>query len=152
MDLVDYYQYEDNQVNDMDAFAREPYVLRFKPHNTGQSTTLEISVSIWFLFDRFRFQAVLLCLSVVSQSCLYIDQFLCFVWAWSGLTLDSKEQEEAGLSSPVSLCAWQPSIWSWQDCIDSSAEGYSADSSPHYTMGLGERAGWAIWCLPVDQE
>lgn len=46
MDLVDYYQYEDNQVNDMDAFAREPYVLHFKPHNTGQSTTPEISVSI----------------------------------------------------------------------------------------------------------
>lgn len=46
MDLVDYYQYEDNQVNDMDAFAREPYVLHFKPHNTGQSTTLEINVSI----------------------------------------------------------------------------------------------------------
>ncbi|KAJ4934981.1 hypothetical protein JOQ06_007760 [Pogonophryne albipinna] len=34
VDLVDSYQYEDNQVNDMDAFAREPYILRFKPHNT----------------------------------------------------------------------------------------------------------------------
>ncbi|XP_022594929.1 deoxyribonuclease-1-like isoform X1 [Seriola dumerili] len=32
--LVDSYQYEDNQVNDMDAFAREPYILHFKPHNT----------------------------------------------------------------------------------------------------------------------
>lgn len=37
VDLVDCYQYEDNQVNDMDAFTREPYILRFKPHNTGQS-------------------------------------------------------------------------------------------------------------------
>ncbi|KAK5863746.1 hypothetical protein PBY51_000754 [Eleginops maclovinus] len=34
VDLIDCYQYEDNQVNDMDAFAREPYILRFKPHNT----------------------------------------------------------------------------------------------------------------------
>ncbi|KAK5923868.1 hypothetical protein CgunFtcFv8_000797 [Champsocephalus gunnari] len=34
VDLVDSYQYEDNQVNDMDAFVREPYILRFKPHNT----------------------------------------------------------------------------------------------------------------------
>lgn len=34
VDLVDCYQYEDNQHNDMDAFAREPYILHFKPHNT----------------------------------------------------------------------------------------------------------------------
>ncbi|XP_041802486.1 deoxyribonuclease-1-like isoform X2 [Chelmon rostratus] len=34
VDLIDCYQYEDNQVNDVDAFAREPYILRFKPHNT----------------------------------------------------------------------------------------------------------------------
>ncbi|XP_051281546.1 deoxyribonuclease-1 isoform X1 [Dicentrarchus labrax] len=34
VDLIDCYQYEDNQVNDMDAFAREPYILHFKPHNT----------------------------------------------------------------------------------------------------------------------
>ncbi|XP_072305828.1 deoxyribonuclease-1-like [Eucyclogobius newberryi] len=32
--LIDSYQYEDNQANDVDAFAREPYILRFKPHNT----------------------------------------------------------------------------------------------------------------------
>uniref|UniRef100_A0A3P8X3B6 Deoxyribonuclease n=1 Tax=Cynoglossus semilaevis TaxID=244447 RepID=A0A3P8X3B6_CYNSE len=30
VDLIDCYQYEDNQVNDMDAFAREPYILRFR--------------------------------------------------------------------------------------------------------------------------
>lgn len=36
VDLVDCYQYEDNQVNDVDAFAREPYILHFKSHNTGQ--------------------------------------------------------------------------------------------------------------------
>ncbi|XP_059188957.1 deoxyribonuclease-1-like [Centropristis striata] len=34
VDLIDSYQYEDNQVNDFDAFAREPYILHFKPHNT----------------------------------------------------------------------------------------------------------------------
>ncbi|XP_071374549.1 deoxyribonuclease-1-like [Centroberyx affinis] len=34
VDLIDCYQYEDNQVNDLDAFSREPYSLRFKPHNT----------------------------------------------------------------------------------------------------------------------
>ncbi|XP_070695327.1 deoxyribonuclease-1-like isoform X2 [Pempheris klunzingeri] len=34
VDLIDSYQYEDNQVNDVDAFAREPYILHFKPHNT----------------------------------------------------------------------------------------------------------------------
>ncbi|KAJ0064755.1 hypothetical protein NL108_013005, partial [Boleophthalmus pectinirostris] len=32
--LIDSYQYEDNQANDVDAFAREPYILHFKPHNT----------------------------------------------------------------------------------------------------------------------
>lgn len=36
VDLVNSYQYEDNQVDDFDAFAREPYILRFKCHNTGQ--------------------------------------------------------------------------------------------------------------------
>ncbi|XP_034550953.1 deoxyribonuclease-1-like isoform X1 [Notolabrus celidotus] len=34
VDLIDCYQYEDNQVNDVDAFAREPYILHFKPCNT----------------------------------------------------------------------------------------------------------------------
>ncbi|XP_044207629.1 deoxyribonuclease-1-like isoform X1 [Thunnus albacares] len=34
VNLIDCYQYEDNQVEDMDAFAREPYILHFKPHNT----------------------------------------------------------------------------------------------------------------------
>ncbi|KAJ0036678.1 hypothetical protein NQD34_005355 [Periophthalmus magnuspinnatus] len=32
--LIDSYQYEDNQANDVDAFAREPYILHFKPHDT----------------------------------------------------------------------------------------------------------------------
>ncbi|XP_029994008.1 deoxyribonuclease-1-like [Sphaeramia orbicularis] len=32
--LIDCYQYEDNQVNDVDAFAREPYILHFEPRNT----------------------------------------------------------------------------------------------------------------------
>uniref|UniRef100_A0A667XTS5 Deoxyribonuclease n=1 Tax=Myripristis murdjan TaxID=586833 RepID=A0A667XTS5_9TELE len=30
VDLIDCYQYEDAQVNDLDAFAREPYILMFK--------------------------------------------------------------------------------------------------------------------------
>ncbi|XP_035798999.2 deoxyribonuclease-1-like isoform X2 [Amphiprion ocellaris] len=34
VDLIDCYQYEDNQENDMDVFAREPYILYFKPRNT----------------------------------------------------------------------------------------------------------------------
>ncbi|XP_015239203.1 PREDICTED: deoxyribonuclease-1-like [Cyprinodon variegatus] len=34
VDLIDSYQYEDNQVNDVDVFEREPYILYFKPHNT----------------------------------------------------------------------------------------------------------------------
>ncbi|XP_012717708.2 deoxyribonuclease-1-like 1 [Fundulus heteroclitus] len=34
VDLIDSYQYEDNQVNDVDVFAREPYILYFKPRNT----------------------------------------------------------------------------------------------------------------------
>ncbi|CAG6021591.1 unnamed protein product [Menidia menidia] len=34
VDLIDSYQYEDNQVNDTDVFLREPYILFFKPRNT----------------------------------------------------------------------------------------------------------------------
>ncbi|KAM6929067.1 deoxyribonuclease-1-like [Lycodopsis pacificus] len=34
VDLIDCYQYEDNQVNHVDAFAREPYILHFKPRHT----------------------------------------------------------------------------------------------------------------------
>ncbi|XP_058616371.1 deoxyribonuclease gamma-like [Onychostoma macrolepis] len=34
VDLIGSYQYEDNQPGDNDAFAREPYVLRFRSHTT----------------------------------------------------------------------------------------------------------------------
>ncbi|XP_030641034.1 deoxyribonuclease-1-like [Chanos chanos] len=34
VDLVDSYQYEDNQAGDHDVFAREPYILRFRSHHT----------------------------------------------------------------------------------------------------------------------
>lgn len=34
VDLVGTYQYEDNQAEDFDAFAREPYILRFTSHHT----------------------------------------------------------------------------------------------------------------------
>nr|XP_061802864.1 deoxyribonuclease-1-like [Nerophis lumbriciformis] len=34
VDLIDCYQYEDNQDCDVDAFSREPYILHFKPLNT----------------------------------------------------------------------------------------------------------------------
>lgn len=37
MDLVGSYQYQDDQPGDEDAFAREPYVLRFKCHKTGKA-------------------------------------------------------------------------------------------------------------------
>lgn len=40
MDLTDCYQYEDNQTDDPDAFAREPYILHFKPRNTGERAGL----------------------------------------------------------------------------------------------------------------
>lgn len=36
VDLIASYQYKDNQPGDEDAFAREPYVLRFKCHKTGK--------------------------------------------------------------------------------------------------------------------
>ncbi|KTG33086.1 hypothetical protein cypCar_00011844, partial [Cyprinus carpio] len=35
VDLVVSYQYQDHQSGDEDAFAREPYVLRFKCHKTA---------------------------------------------------------------------------------------------------------------------
>ncbi|XP_028309777.1 deoxyribonuclease-1-like isoform X2 [Gouania willdenowi] len=34
VDLIESYQYEDNQENNVDAFAREPYILHFKPRHT----------------------------------------------------------------------------------------------------------------------
>lgn len=40
VDLIDCYQYKDDQVDDVDAFKREPYILYFKTHNTGQSLPL----------------------------------------------------------------------------------------------------------------
>lgn len=42
--LIDSYQYEDNQVNNVDAFAREPYILHFKPHNTALKDIVLIPV------------------------------------------------------------------------------------------------------------
>lgn len=52
VDLTDCYQYEDNQTDNLDAFAREPYILHFKPHNTGESALLDlrtdtIDTSLW---------------------------------------------------------------------------------------------------------
>lgn len=47
MDLTDCYQYEDNQADDLDAFAREPYILHFKPHNTGESVLDVIQLDLW---------------------------------------------------------------------------------------------------------
>lgn len=37
VDLTDCYQYEDSQTDDLDAFVREPYILHFKPRNTGET-------------------------------------------------------------------------------------------------------------------
>ncbi|XP_061622717.1 deoxyribonuclease-1-like [Phyllopteryx taeniolatus] len=44
VDLIDCYQYEDNQDCDMDAFCREPYILHFKPRNTVLSDIVLIPV------------------------------------------------------------------------------------------------------------
>uniref|UniRef100_A0A671Q3R0 Deoxyribonuclease gamma-like n=1 Tax=Sinocyclocheilus anshuiensis TaxID=1608454 RepID=A0A671Q3R0_9TELE len=44
VDLVGPYQYEDNQPGDEDAFAREPYVLRFNCHNTELEDLVMIPV------------------------------------------------------------------------------------------------------------
>ncbi|XP_077371359.1 deoxyribonuclease-1-like [Festucalex cinctus] len=44
VDLIDCYQYEDNQDSDMDAFSREPYILHFKPCNTVLSDIVMIPV------------------------------------------------------------------------------------------------------------
>ncbi|XP_075948426.1 deoxyribonuclease-1-like [Anarhichas minor] len=44
VDLIDCYQYEDNQVNDVDAFAREPYILHFKPRDTVLKNVVLIPV------------------------------------------------------------------------------------------------------------
>uniref|UniRef100_A0A3Q1EWE3 Deoxyribonuclease 1 like 4, tandem duplicate 1 n=1 Tax=Acanthochromis polyacanthus TaxID=80966 RepID=A0A3Q1EWE3_9TELE len=44
VDLIDCYQYEDNQEDDMDAFAREPYILYFKPRNTVMKDLVLIPV------------------------------------------------------------------------------------------------------------
>lgn len=66
VDLVDCYQYEDNQVNDADAFAREPYILHFKSHNTGQFLRI---IQFYFLS-----MSMLSCLwvSLVCMSHAYI--------------------------------------------------------------------------------
>lgn len=47
MDLTDCYQYEDNQTDDLDAFAREPYILHFKPRNTGESVLGLVMLDLW---------------------------------------------------------------------------------------------------------
>ena len=44
--LKDFYQYEDNQVGDLDAFAREPFILRFSCPSTGMCYILYVSISI----------------------------------------------------------------------------------------------------------
>lgn len=36
VDVVDSYQYKDNQPGDEDAFATEPYAVRFRCRNTGK--------------------------------------------------------------------------------------------------------------------
>ncbi len=36
MTVTDQYQYPDNKPGDVDAFSREPFVVRFKAPKTGQ--------------------------------------------------------------------------------------------------------------------
>ncbi|XP_047457438.1 deoxyribonuclease-1-like [Mugil cephalus] len=46
VDLIDCYQYEDEQVNDVDVFEREPYILYFKPRNTVLKNIVLVPVHI----------------------------------------------------------------------------------------------------------
>lgn len=69
VDLTDCYQYEDNQTDDPDAFAREPYILHFKPRNTGERAGLG-AVFTWFLLELWTDTiATSLCISRL-ESCV----------------------------------------------------------------------------------
>lgn len=46
--LVDTYQYEDNQEGDEDAFSREPFILRFTCKHTG-NRRLRTVISSFYL-------------------------------------------------------------------------------------------------------
>lgn len=65
VDLVDCYQYEDNQVNDTDAFAREPYILHFKSHNTGQFLRI---IQFYFLWMSMLSHCLWVCLVCMSHA------------------------------------------------------------------------------------
>lgn len=69
VDLVDAYQYEDNQVNDVDAFAREPYILHFKSHNTGQIWCIVATLWSFMCVLFLNVDMQLLCLGL-SAACV----------------------------------------------------------------------------------
>lgn len=50
VDLTDCYQYEDDQTDDPDAFVREPYILHFKPRNTGECMWVGAALT-WLMLD-----------------------------------------------------------------------------------------------------
>lgn len=66
VDLTDCYQYEDNQTDDLDAFAREPYILHFKPRNTGERAGLG-AVLTWFMLELWT-DTISTSLWIVAQS------------------------------------------------------------------------------------
>lgn len=71
----------------------------------------------------------------ITQGCTWIVVSLCLCLSIIGAVAES---EHAGLSH-------------WQEFCDCSAKGHSDDPGPQHTVGLGERAGWAVRRLPVGQ-
>lgn len=59
-------------MKDVDAFARDPYILHFKPHNTGQS--LHIAY-FGYQRDDLILSLYMLCVSGMSEFCLRGEHF-----------------------------------------------------------------------------
>lgn len=52
--VMDQYQYPDNKPGDVDAFSREPFVVRFRADRTGRSPMLPCDrMEILVLLDGF---------------------------------------------------------------------------------------------------
>uniref|UniRef100_A0A3Q3CK94 Deoxyribonuclease 1 like 4, tandem duplicate 1 n=1 Tax=Haplochromis burtoni TaxID=8153 RepID=A0A3Q3CK94_HAPBU len=92
VDLINCYQYKDDQVDDVDAFKREPYILYFKTHNTGQSLPL-------------------LKLMVPGSNVMILGDFRADGWY-----LSSKEREEIHIRSDKN------SYWLIGDNVDTMAK------------------------------
>lgn len=75
VDLIDCYQYKDDQVDDVDAFKREPYILYFKTHNTGQSLPYTEDYGTWFSQNKELVLYVYMLVSCWDISSMY-ESFL----------------------------------------------------------------------------